>query len=239
MWTRKHGLTGNNLRVLESLAKFCLQFYFKIYFDVKVRHLIVDAPYHVLTGLRILRTQPKKVRDAITFYVRTGAWYSHPECLILSLLASPIISERKFAIGQVIKLRGGSEFGDNSLRPRITPKLNLSATSLLTLISWAPGKVQEPSFTCSLSTSEILGFEKIPYIPPKFTCHAQSTERFNSFHSFIRFNLFPQSSEACDRVSGSCVRPGGKRWLHPSQDTSSGRDAAIQDKSTHHGHILR
>ena len=152
MWTRKHGLTGNNLRVLESLAKFCLQFYFKIYFDVKVRHLIVDAPYHVLTGLRILRTQPKKVRDAITFYVRTGAWYSHPECLILSLLASPIISERKFAIDQVIKLRGGSEFGDNSLRPRITPKLDLSATSLTTLISWAPGKVQEPSFTCSLST---------------------------------------------------------------------------------------
>ena len=183
MWTRKHGLTGNNLRVLESLAKFCLQFYFKIYFDVN--------------------------------------------------------SERKFAIDQVIKLRGGSEFGDNSLRPRITPKLNLSATSLTTLISWAPGKVQEPSFTCSLSTSEILGFEKIPYLPPKFTCHAQSTERFNSFHSFIRFNLFPQSSEACDGVSGSCVRPGRQRWFHPSQDTSSGGDAAVQDKSTHHGYFLR
>ena len=46
LWTRKHGLSGSNLRVLESLVKFCLQFYFKIYF---VRHLIVDAPYHVLT----------------------------------------------------------------------------------------------------------------------------------------------------------------------------------------------
>ena len=174
------------MRALGSLVKFCLQYYFKIYFDVKVRHFIVDAPYHVLTGLRILRTQPKKVRDVITFYVRTGAWYSHPECLILSLLASPIISERKFAIAQVLKLRGGREFGDNSLRPRITPKLNLSATSLPSLISWAPGKVQEPSFTCSLSTSEILGFEKIPYIPPKFICHTQSTERFKSFHFIIR-----------------------------------------------------
>jgi len=37
MWTRKHGLSGNNLRVLESLAKFCLH-------------------CTVLTGLRILRT---------------------------------------------------------------------------------------------------------------------------------------------------------------------------------------
>ena len=53
--------------------------------------------------------------------------------VILSLLASPIISERKFAINQVLKLRGGREFSDNSLRPRITPKLNQSATSLPTL----------------------------------------------------------------------------------------------------------
>ena len=129
---------------------------------------------------KILRAQPKKVRYAIIFYVRKGAWYPHPECLVLSFLTSPIMSERKFAINQVLKLRGGREFGDNSLRPRITPKLKLSATSLTTLISWE-GNVQEPSFTCSLSTSEILGFEQTPYIPPKFCCHSQSTERFYSF----------------------------------------------------------
>ena len=186
MWTRKHGLSGKPLKILESLVKFCLQFYFKMYFDIKVRHLIVDAPHHVLTSLRILRTQPKKVKDAITPYVKTGAWYAHPECLILSLLASPIISERKFAIDQVLKLRKGREFGDNSVRPRITPKLNLSATSLSTLISWAPGKVQEPSFTCGLSTTEILGFERVAYNPPKFTCHTQATERFNNFLLHIK-----------------------------------------------------
>ena len=49
------------------------------------------------------------------------------------------------AINQIMKLRGNSEFGDNSLRPRITPKLNLSATSLTKLITWKPGQVQEPS----------------------------------------------------------------------------------------------
>ena len=40
MWTREHGLTGQLLRVLEVLVKFCLQHYFKLYFDIKVRHLI-------------------------------------------------------------------------------------------------------------------------------------------------------------------------------------------------------
>ena len=172
--------------------------------------------------IRILRAQPKKVRYAIIFYVRKGAWYPHPECLILSLLASPIMSERKFAINQVLKLRGGREFGDNSLRPRITPKLKLSATSLTTLISWE-GNVQEPSFTCSLSTSEILGFEQTPDIPPKLYCHSQSTERFYSFFiSFTSLNVFPQSCEAGNGIGSCCSRPGSSRWFYPSKDTSSG-----------------
>ena len=81
LWTRKHGLSGCNM-VLEMLAKFCLQFYFKMYFNIKVKHLIVDAPNHILTSLRILKKQSKAGSDAVTFYIRTGAWYEHSECLL-------------------------------------------------------------------------------------------------------------------------------------------------------------
>jgi hypothetical protein len=136
MWTRKHMLSGQNLKVLRNLVKFCLEYYFKLYFDIKVKHDIVDAPYHILTSLRILKTQPKKVQEAVTFYVKTGAWYSHPECVILSLLASPKVSDRQFAVKQILKLRGVQEYGDNSVRPRKTSKLNISTTSLTTLITW-------------------------------------------------------------------------------------------------------
>ena len=93
------------------LVKFCLEWYFKLYFDIKVKHFIADAPYHILTSLRILRTQPKKVRDVVTFYIRTGAWYSHSECLLLSLLASSDPSDRRFAVNQILKL-GQCEYGD-------------------------------------------------------------------------------------------------------------------------------
>jgi len=190
MWTRKHGLIGENLKTLELLVNFCLDYYFKLYFNIKVRHHIVDAPYHILTALRILKTQPKTVRDAVTFYVRTGAWYAHPECLLISLLASNTQSDREFAIKQIMKLRGNSEFGDNSLRPRLTPKLNLSAISLTRLITWKPGQVQEPSFTCSLSKAEIQSFKDKPYNPPKFSCHTQSTERCPALHIFYYNLLF-------------------------------------------------
>ena len=54
LWTRKHDLTGSNLKVLEMLVKFCLQWYFKLYFDMKVKHYIVDAPYHILISLKVI-----------------------------------------------------------------------------------------------------------------------------------------------------------------------------------------
>ena len=176
LWTRKHGLMGNELKVLE-IVNFCLQWYFKIYFDIKVQHYIRDAPYHILTSLRILKTQPKKVRDAVTFYIRTGAWYSHPECLLLSLLSSNEKSDRQFAVKKILNLRGENEFGDTSVRPRLTPKLNLSASSLTNLINWKSEEVNEPVMTCSLAKKDIKAFLEKPYEAPKFSCHTQSTER--------------------------------------------------------------
>ena len=127
LWTRKHGLTGENLKTHNLLVRFCLDFYLKLFFDIKVKHHIMDAPYHILTELRILKKQPKKVKYAVTLYVRTGAWYEHPECLLVFFLASNTMLDREFAIKQIMKLRGNSEFRDDSLRPRITSKLNLSA----------------------------------------------------------------------------------------------------------------
>ena len=53
-------------KTLELLVKFCLEYYFNLYFDMKVKHFIVDSPFHILTSHRILKTQPKKFRDAVT-----------------------------------------------------------------------------------------------------------------------------------------------------------------------------
>ena len=80
-------------------------------------------------------------------------------------------------MNQIVKVRGKNEYGDMSVRPRITPKINLSATSLVKLIKWNSGQVVEPVFTCRLSTQEIQQFRDIPYEAPKFSCNTQATER--------------------------------------------------------------
>ncbi|KAG0702766.1 hypothetical protein GWK47_025015 [Chionoecetes opilio] len=44
MWTRKHELTGKELNTLEILVKYCLQVYFKLYYDIKVHHRLEGRP---------------------------------------------------------------------------------------------------------------------------------------------------------------------------------------------------
>ena len=177
MWTRDHGLKGKPLKIFEILVRFCITFYFPMFYKIKVKHFIVDGPYHVLDTLRLLRAQPKVVRDSITFCVRTGAWFAYSECLLLSLLSSSDPEDRRFAVEQILTKRSGAEYGDDSVRPRTTPKINISATSLRDLISWAPGEVDEPVFTCNRSTAEIKSYLDTPFDPPPFSCHTQSTER--------------------------------------------------------------
>ncbi|KAG0722390.1 hypothetical protein GWK47_006057 [Chionoecetes opilio] len=109
MWTRKHGLTGKELNTLEILVKYCLQVYFKLYYDIKVHHRLEDGPKHILTQLRVMRSQPKKVQTAVTFYVRT-------ECVLLSLMASQSEDDRRFAVTQILKLRAGEEYEDTSIQ---------------------------------------------------------------------------------------------------------------------------
>ncbi|KAG0702586.1 hypothetical protein GWK47_025063 [Chionoecetes opilio] len=163
MWTRKHGLTGKELNTLEFLVKYCLQVYFKLYYDIKVHHRLEDGPKHILTQLRVMRSQPKKVQTAVTFYVRTGAWFAHSECVLLSLMASQSEDDR----------------------------------SLQTLISWQPGQVHEPAFTCSLSGDQIQEILVKPYEVPEFSIHTQSTER-----------VVKQMTEAAAAVVGQQARDG-------------------------------
>ncbi|KAG0719647.1 hypothetical protein GWK47_050060 [Chionoecetes opilio] len=73
---QKAGLTGKKLNTLEILVKYCPQVYFKLYYDIKVHHRLEDGPKHILTQLRWVRSQPKKDPTAVTFKVRTGAWFA-------------------------------------------------------------------------------------------------------------------------------------------------------------------
>ncbi|KAG0712866.1 hypothetical protein GWK47_017453 [Chionoecetes opilio] len=75
IWAPKAWTDWQKLNTLEILVKYCLQVYFKLYYDIKVHHRLEGGPKHILTHLSVMRSRPKKVQKAVTFYVRTGAWF--------------------------------------------------------------------------------------------------------------------------------------------------------------------
>ena len=130
-----------------------------------------------MVQLRLLRGQSKEVRDIVAPYVRTGAWFSHPEAVLLTLAASPVLEEREFAVQHIVKLRGTQDKGDIRNRPRKTPFLNFDATVLVDIIDWGKDTIHEPVFTCSLSTEQVTSILTSPLQVDYYPCHTQSTER--------------------------------------------------------------
>ena len=93
--------------------------------------------------------------------------------MLLSLLGSNVAEDRSFAIQWIFKIRGEKELGDLSLRDRVTPRLNLEATSLQTLISWKLEELHEPVYTCKLTKEELNQYLENPYPGPKYSIHTQ------------------------------------------------------------------
>lgn len=177
LWVSHHGLEGELLDRLRIIATFVVQVYHHMYFEIKVKHGIIDGPNHVLTQLRLIKQQPKVVQDIVLPIARKGAWFAHSEAILLTLVSSSSQEDRKFAIGKILEKRGEDEFGDTRVRPRRTPTINPQSTSLMNLISWEKADLHEPVFTASLNNEEIRALVDAPFNAPYFPLHTQSTER--------------------------------------------------------------
>ena len=50
-----HGLKGEDYRKLRVLVTFCVNGYFKLFFDIKVKHNHTFGPQHVVSSLQMLK----------------------------------------------------------------------------------------------------------------------------------------------------------------------------------------
>ena len=53
LWIRNHGLQGRLLENVRVLARFCIESYFKLFYIIKVKDRLEDAP-HIVAKLRVL-----------------------------------------------------------------------------------------------------------------------------------------------------------------------------------------
>ena len=116
---------------------------------------------------------------------------AHPEILLLHMLAADDAEMRKFAVDQILRLRGPDEFGDTANRPFLPPKLNWEAERVKDIIDWQETIVTEPIQTAKLSNEEIKRFLESPMALRAFTCHGKSLLKIKH-----------QMKNACEEVIG-------------------------------------
>ena len=73
-------------------------------------------------------------------------------------------------------VRGDNEPGDEPVRPRVHPYLNINAKNLTDLIDW--DGATEPITTCQITKSELDKFKESPMKVEYFSCHTQMIERY-------------------------------------------------------------
>lgn len=67
--TRKHNLKEDVPRRLKVLVKFWRDIYFKMYYNIKVKHHLKVGPGHVVSNLRLLRNQTPEVMNIMSAVV--------------------------------------------------------------------------------------------------------------------------------------------------------------------------
>ena len=197
MYVSKHGFKGKNLQNLKNIVKFIVGVYYPMWFEAKVKHSFIHGPRHVLKQLEYVRLQSKQVQDIVAPHITRGAWYSHSEQVLQTLLCSEDRGEREFAVDIILKLRAGDEKGDLSPRIRVhSDTFNPDAKQLTELCSW-DSNVYEPVLTCKLSIQEIEEFREKPMDVSYRPVHGQSMER-----------AVKQVTRACESVFGDEARDG-------------------------------
>ena len=77
LWMSEHTFKGEILQKFRMIVDLVCNVYFPIFFEIKVKHSIVDGPEHIITFLGLLHAQPSVVVKAVSPYIKSGAWFAH------------------------------------------------------------------------------------------------------------------------------------------------------------------
>ena len=176
----EHDLCHEDERKLKLISKWVLQVYLHQFFSIKCNPGIANGPHHLLNLIKLYQGQDCEVKEIVAPYLKSEAWWAHPENLLLSLLCSEKESDRIFAVNQIKLSRSKvqSKKGKKKIREfRVPSTFDLEADSLISMIHWEEEFISEPSFTIKLSNQQLTEIINKKMNPPDFPCHSQSCER--------------------------------------------------------------
>ena len=148
-----------------------------LWFSIKMKPLITDAPKHVFQQMKLLKLLPSHVADIVRPYVSRNAYYAHPENLLLAMLDDDDENVRKKAVDLIKNIRAEHQPSHRPVRPFSVPEIHYDADNYYTMIDWESLQLTEPPLTYHLSNEELdLIVDEALTLPP-YRSHTQSVER--------------------------------------------------------------
>ena len=79
MWCSEHNLDEENAQKLKLLVQFVVGVYAPMWFIIKRDYKMHQGPGHIIEQLKRLRSMDDAVVKIVTKYVKSSAWFAHPE----------------------------------------------------------------------------------------------------------------------------------------------------------------
>ena len=170
-----HDLTEQNNENLKKIVQFIMTNYGPMWFHIKMKPLISDAPKHIYLQTKLLKLLPQDVLQIVKPYVSRNCYHAHPENLLLSMLDDDDDLVRKKAVCIIQDIR--SRNPGRHVRSFKVPELLYNATSYHELIDWEKETLTEPPLTYSLTDDMLKKINDEPFNVLPYISHTQSVER--------------------------------------------------------------
>ena len=172
-----HDLTSEETANLHTLIHFIMTNYGPMWFEIKMKPLITDAPKHMFHQTNLLNLLPVDVANLVRPYVGRNAYFAHPENLLLAMLDDNDENVRKKAVDIIKDIRANHQPSHRPVRPFSVPNLLYDADNYHSMIDWQTEPLTEPPLTYHLTNAELDTIIDEALTLPPYRSHTQSVER--------------------------------------------------------------
>jgi hypothetical protein len=214
----------NPSKSLQDLAKYIMNVYIPMYFNIKFRSSSTYGSVHFSRFILYSQYLPPQLLTIVQKVIQSNAYFAHPENIIFAMLYDQRPHIRRLACERILKARENEE-DIEGVRPFECPRINFDCNDYVDMIDWDTVTITEPPFTRNKSHHEISEymtsaavFEDL-HIP----CHIQATERHIQIVTSAAQHVSPGNRE------GFVVSRIAARNKRPKTDTRRDFDEEADD----------
>lgn len=172
--------TTNPSANLIEIATFIIKVYAPMWFYIKTKPTIKDAPLNLWRTISLSRYLNDDLRKIVDNTIQRNGFFAHPESVLVAMLADNRKHFRELAIRRILSIRA-KKSTQTKIRKFVLPKINFLADDYTDLIIWQSSALSEPTLTQHLTDENLKSVitDGSPLLPLLFElpCHTQAVER--------------------------------------------------------------